>query len=228
MTTAPAPYPRIAHLAGGRGTSDDKVLSETDRARLLGSPVAIEEKLDGANVVLWLDDHVVRCALRSGPGGADRAGQLGPLRAWIAENNGALVGVLGDEPLGLYAEWLLLTHTVAYDRLPSYLVVLDLRHGDGSFVSVDERNERCERFGLASPPELWRGVPGSIEAVEARLGRSQVGSHDAEGLVVRSLRADADPRLAKVWRPGFSPLPDSEWSRGRPRNQLADAEASWH
>lgn len=228
MTTAPPTYPRIAHLTAGRGTSDDKVLSPTERARLLGSPVALEEKLDGANVVLWSEDHVVRCALRSGPGGADRAGQLGPLRAWIAEHTTALTSVLGDEPLGLYAEWLLLTHAIAYDRLPAYLVVLDLRREDGTFLGLDERNRRCDDHGLARPPELWRGVPGSVQAVEAHLGPSRFGADAAEGLVVRALEPGADPRAAKVWRPGFAPLPDSAWQGGRPKNRLADAAASWH
>lgn len=228
MSAAPPTYPRIAHLAPGRGTKDDQVLSEGDRARLLGAPVAVEEKLDGANVVLWLDDHVMRCALRSGPEGADRARQLGPLRAWMAERTDALTSLLSGEPAAIYAEWLLFAHTIAYDRLPSYLVVLDLRRPDETFLAVDERNRLCDRHGLIHPPELWRGTPGSVEAVESHLGPSRVGSFDSEGLVVRALDEDADPRLAKVWRPGFAPLPDSAWQGGRPRNQLADAEASWH
>lgn len=228
MTSAPPTYPRIAHLAPGRGTSDDDVLSEGDRTRLLSQPVVIEEKLDGANVVLWVDDHVVQCALRSGPGGADRAGQLGPLRAWSAERTDALRALLEPDDLALYAEWLLLTHTTPYERLPAYLVALDLRRPDGSFRTVDDRNRLCDSHGLSHPPELWTGVPGTVQEVESHLGASRVGSADAEGLIVRALADDAEPRLAKVWRPGFAPLADSEWRRGRPRNQLADREASWH
>jgi hypothetical protein len=80
--TAPPPYPRVAHLVPGRGSSDDINLNAGEVAALLASEVVVEEKLDGANVVLWLEDEGrIQCALRSGPGSMDRAGQLGPLRA---------------------------------------------------------------------------------------------------------------------------------------------------
>jgi len=67
-------------LVSGRGTADDLVLAAPAVASLLGSPVLVEEKVDGANVVLWMEDGRVEAALRSGPGAMDRAGQLGPLR----------------------------------------------------------------------------------------------------------------------------------------------------
>lgn len=204
------------------------MLSERDRTRVLSQPVATEEKLDGANVVLWVDDHVVQCALRSGPGGANRGRQLGPLRAWMAERTDSLLALLEPDGLALYAEWLLLTHTTVYDQLPDYLLALDLRGAGGEFLSVDDRNRRCDEHGVAHPPDLWRGVPGTVETVEAQLGPSRVGSVPAEGLIVRAPADGADPRLAKVWRPGFTPLDDAEWQGGRPRNLLADRDRSWH
>lgn len=228
--TAP-PYPRIPHLAPGRGADDDRVLQPAEAASLLSRPVVIEEKLDGANVMLWLEDRRLECALRSGPGAADRARQLGPLRAWAAERTDDLRLLLAGGAV-LYGEWLLLTHTVAYDRLPSYLVALDVRAEDGAFLSVDERNARCAARGIVTPPELWRGVPATIQAVERLLGPSSYGPDAAEGVIVRSLN-DADPRLAKLLRPNLDRLSDAEWARGRPRNALADRadradrEASW-
>ncbi|MGH9058155.1 MAG: RNA ligase family protein, partial [Acidimicrobiales bacterium] len=183
--SAPPPYPRIPHLVAGRGTRDDKVLTAREVAALLSGEVVVEEKLDGANVVLWSEDGIVRAGLRGGPGSADRAGQLGPLRAWVAGRHDALVGLLGDGE-ALYAEWLYLTHTVAYDRLPTLLFALDLRLGDGSLVPIEERDGRAGAAGLAVPPELWRGVPGSVAAVEDLLGPSRYGPGPAEGVVVRA------------------------------------------
>jgi hypothetical protein len=61
----PPPYPRIPHLAPGRGTRDDLVLGTEDRAALLRRPVALEEKLDGANVVLWWEEDWIASALRA-------------------------------------------------------------------------------------------------------------------------------------------------------------------
>lgn len=222
--SAPPPYPRVAHLVPGRGTRDDLVLGPDEVTALLSAPVSVEEKLDGANVVVWLEAHRVECALRAGPGAMDRAGQLGPLRAWLAHHDEAVRRLLADGA-AVYAEWLLVTHAVAYDRLPAYLVALDLWRPESGFLAVDERNRRCAEAGLVTPPGVWRGVPGRVDAVEGLLGTSAWGPEPMEGLVVRSL--DAPPKLAKVVRAGFDRLDDGEWRRGRPRNRLVDPEASW-
>jgi hypothetical protein len=187
--------------------------------------VVAEEKLDGANVVLWLEGNRIECALRSGPGAADRAGQLGPLRAWTAERTDRLRPLV-EGGAALYAEWLYMTHSVPYDHLPAYLLVLDLREPDGSFLSVDERNTACAAQGIATPAELYRGVLGKVDALERLLGQSQYGPGVAEGVVIRALDG-GEPRLAKLLRPGFDRLSDEDWARGRPRNVLADRTQSW-
>jgi hypothetical protein len=222
--TAPPPYPRLAHLVAGRGTGDDLVLPSDEVTALLSVPVWVEEKLDGANVVVWLEGRRVECALRAGPGAMDRAGQLGPLRAWLAHHDEAVRCLLADGA-AVYAEWLLVTHAVACDRLPAYLVALDLWWPDRGFLAVDEHNRRCAEVGLVTPPEVWRGVPGRVDAVERLLGNSAWGPEPMEGLVVRSL--DAPPKRTKIVRAGFDRLAEGEWRRGRPRNRLADQEASW-
>lgn len=221
----PPPYPRMPHLVAGRGTHDDVVLGSDAAAGLLAQLVVVEEKLDGANVAVWLDEGRVTCSLRSGPGAMDRAGQLGPLRAWLAKQDESVRLVLAGGA-AVYAEWLLLTHSVAYDRLPAYLVILDLWRDGLGFASVDDRNVVCRAAGLATPPEMWRGVPGRAQRIEELLGPSAFGSEPMEGVVVRS-RQDPSER-AKVLRAGFDRLGDDAWGRGRrPRNRLADQEASW-
>lgn len=221
---APPPYPRIPHLVGGRGTADDLVLAAPAVASLLGSPALVEEKVDGANVVLWMEDGRVAAALRSGPGAMDRAGQLGPLRAWAAEHDGALRAVLGEDR-ALYAEWLLLTHSSAYDRLPAYLVALDIWQPSTGFLPANERDVACAGVGLTTPPHVWTGVAGTVPDVERLLGPSAWGAGPAEGLVVRSL-ADSTLR-AKLVPADFRRLGDDEWRSGRPRNRLAEG-VSWH
>lgn len=274
----PPPYPRIPHLVPGRGTRDDRVLGTAELASLLAREVVVEEKLDGANAAMWLEVGAVQVALRSGPGSVDRAGQLGPLRAWVGQHHDALASLLTGPPqrppstgealsgsdltsedlprgglasaglpdggpaggvpetipaasdpfhpgLVLYAEWLYLTHTVAYDRLESLVIALDLGRAGGSFLTVDQRNQECSNAGLAAPPQLWRGVPHKLQVVEDLLGPSRHGPAPAEGVVVRSLDG-SEPRVAKLVPPGFTRLPDAGWARGRPRNRLGE-ETSW-
>ncbi len=221
---SPPPFPRVGPLVAGRGGGDDVMLDAGAVQPLVAGEVVVEEKLDGANVSLWMEDGLVACGLRSGPGAVDRAGQLGPLRAWIAQHDEVLSQALADYE-AIYAEWLLLSHSVGYDRLPSYLVVLDLWRPDG-FAAPDERNRVCAAAGLPNPPEVWRGVPGSVAEIERLLGPSAFGPEPMEGLVVRTLDG-RPPRLAKLLRAGFDQLDDADWRRGRPHNRLSDAEASW-
>jgi RNA ligase len=224
MTTPPA-YPRIPHLVPGRGTSDDRALADVESELLLSKPVMVEEKLDGANVAVWLEDGRVECALRSGPGGQDRAGQLGPLRAWLGQRTDEFRDLLAGR--ALYAEWLYLAHAIRYDRLPAYLVGFDLWSPDTGFVTPEERDERAAAAGLAVPPELYRGVLDGLDAAESLLGDSRVGAELMEGIVIRTLDGSA-PRVAKLLRAGFAPASDTTWEKGRPRNLLSDQELSWH
>lgn len=222
---APPPYPRVPHLVRGRGTGDDADADAGSITELLTGEVAVEEKLDGANVMVWPEGPRVECALRSGSGAADRAGQLGPLRGWVAEHTDALRSLL-DDGTALYAEWLLLTHTVDYDRLPSYLVALDLWSEDDGFALVDERNTRCAAVGIATPPERWRGRARSVVDIERHLGSSAYADGPVEGVVVRTVDGRS-PRVAKLWRLGFDRIDDAAWRAGRPHNRLAAGATSW-
>jgi len=226
MTAVPSPpsYPRVAHLVTGRGTSDDGVLGPDELAKLLSSPVVIEEKLDGANVMLWLDERTqqVTSSLRSGPGASDRAGQLGPLKAWVAARGHVLAQGLTAGRV-LYGEWLLLTHTVPYDRLPSYLVVLDVLDERGDFLHVDDRDRWAAALGLVSPPGLFRGTVRSVPAAERLIGVSSFGIERAEGVVLRGLGRER--HIAKLVRADFRPLPDEAWAKGRPKNKVVAVEA---
>jgi hypothetical protein len=222
---APPPYPRIPHLVAGRGTRDDRVLPPKEMEKLLTRPVLVEEKLDGANVVVWLEDGRVECALRSGAGAQDRGQQLGPLRAWLAERADRL-----REPLdgrALYAEWLLVAHGVHYDALPAYLVAFDIWSPVSGFVDPNTRTDLLTRAGLIAPPELHRGTLDNLDRLEGLLGRSHAGSELMEGAIVRTLDG-REPRIAKLLRPGFTSTTDADWRLGRPRNLLRERELSWH
>src|SRR6202034_149885 len=130
--------------------------------------------------------------------------------------------VLAEWPV-LYGEWMLVTHTVAYERLPAYLVVLDLwREGDG-FANAEVRNERCGAARLVVPPEIWRGVPGRVDMVEGLIGVSCWGDSPAEGVVVRRL-SRGEPSRAKLVREGFARVADEAWRSGRPHNRLVEGQ----
>jgi RNA ligase len=219
--TIPPPYPRMPYLVGDASADTDQVLPAGSVATFLDEDVVVEEKLDGANVTLWIDDDesTVQVAGRAGPGAMDRGAQLGPLRAWAAHHADQVRALL-DGGWALYAEWLWRTHGVYYDDLPDYLVGIDLWHPDEGFADLGDRDRRLEAAGLARPPALYLGALKSLQALEALLpDPSRWSSRPAEGLVVRRLLPAGEPRLAKYIAPTFSPRSDQAWKRGRTRNR---------
>ena len=214
----PPSYPRTAHLPPvGVPVRDDLVLSDAEAARLLADEVIVEEKLDGANVTVWLDAvGVPQAATRGGPGALDRANQLGPLRGWIAAHGDELRALLAPGDV-LYGEWLWWRHAVTYDALPDWHVGIDLADSAGRLAEVDERNRRLAGVSVPAPPTLGRGRFRGRSELEKCLGRSRFGPGPAEGLVVRSL---AGRRVAKVVREEFVARSDEDWRRPE-RNRLA-------
>lgn len=219
--TGPPKFPRIAVLNPDRASRDDLVVEPAARDGWFGPEVVVEEKLDGANVAVWRDDQgVLRCMGRGGLGAMDRAGQLGRLRAWVSERHLALTQLLAERVV-LYGEWLYLEHSTRYERLPDWLVVLDLWSPDGGFVTVEERDLRCVAAGVPTVPVLFRGVLRSERDLVRLVGLSAFGTAEMEGLV---LRKEGDGRLldrVKWLRPDFVRIDAQAWARGRPRNALA-------
>jgi len=217
----PPPYPRIPHLLPqSGGARDDVVLTPDEAAAFLSAPVLVEEKLDGANVALWLNQlGEPDASLRSGPGSMDRGGQLGRLRAWVAEHRLDVIRTLAGG-WALYAEWLWRTHSVPYDRLPSYLVGLDLWHPESGFAPASERNERLERIGLSGPPIKYCGVVGDRARLDG-LAReaSSFGRHAAEGIVLRR-EGLAGSRIAKLLSPSFHRVNDETWETSTQHNRV--------
>lgn len=216
----PEPYPRIPHLVAGRGTDDDLTMSARTVRGFLSVDVEVEEKLDGANTMCWLDDGILRASGRSGPDASDRAGQFGRLRAWVAEHEDEIRSVLGPGQV-LYGEWLYLQHTIRYERLPSLFVAIDLREADGSFVPTSLRRATLEASGLRTPPVVGRGR-FTLAQLEEATRHSAYADGPAEGVIVRPLEPhDGADRVAKLVRAGFRPVADTEWRRGRPKNGVA-------
>lgn len=170
-------FPRTKHLfnAGGSGVSRDDLLMDkgeetafysdgkgatskgkSTSARLKaagGQKVAIEEKVDGANIGISMDPQTFefRVQNRSHFVNSKTHRQFGPLDSWLSQNSAGLYQVLGSEPgrFVLFGEWLYAKHSIAYTRLPDYFLAFDLYdRTEGQFLSWRERNRRLEGTGI--------------------------------------------------------------------------------
>ena len=219
----PPPYPRIPHLFAQPGAdADDRVMRPQQATALLHSgSLLVEEKLDGFNVSIARDQYGwPQPYARSGKTHNDRGDQLGRIRAYLGQLAPALEAVLSTWPV-LYVEWLMREHSVHYDALPSWLVVLDLWSPTAGFAGAEERDRCCKPAGLFTPPRLYMGVVGDVAHLESLTLKSQFGSGPAEGAVMRDAIDQTKPPLAKWLAPGFRRRSDEELA-GAGRNRLRD------
>lgn len=219
----PPPYPRIPHLFRQPGTErDDRVMPEREARATLAGELLIEEKLDGFNISVASDPAgwPVPYA-RSGKSSGDRGGQLGRVRAFLTDRADSVRGLLERWPV-LYAEWLMRRHTVAYDALPSWLIVLDLWSPSEGFASTAERDAQCASAGLSTPPALYVGTPRTVATLAGLCARSRYGSGPAEGVVLRDARPVSAAPVAKWLAPSFRRRTDDEFA-GAEMNRLAAA-----
>ena len=152
-------YPRTHHLEGSRLQPGDHDLDQIPLATLRGTYCVVEEKLDGANAGLSLDD-AGRIRLQSRghvlTGGA-RERHFDLFKQWAHTHEAVLAERLTDG-LTLYGEWLYAKHTIFYDELPHYFLEFDIRDADGAFWSTERRAQHLASTPIVSMPVLWRGV----------------------------------------------------------------------
>ncbi|RYZ81640.1 MAG: DNA ligase, partial [Proteobacteria bacterium] len=116
-------YPRTQHIEGSGLQKDDADLERVPFFDIVGKPLVIEEKLDGANSGISFTDSgemLLQCRghyLTGGPGEA----QFAILKTWASVHQSALWEVLGTRYI-VYGEWMYAKHTVFYDALPHYFM----------------------------------------------------------------------------------------------------------
>lgn len=159
MTDAIHRYPRTHHLEGSRLQPGDQDLDQVPLDTLRGAYCVIEEKLDGANAGISLDDDG-RLRLQSRGHvltGGPRERHFNLLKQWAAVHETAIAARLAPG-MTLYGEWLYAKHTIFYDRLPHYFLEFDIRDAAGTFWSTARRGQHLAGSPIVAVPVLWRGV----------------------------------------------------------------------
>ena len=219
--------PHLAWLASG-APRDDKVLSSQEASAMLAQEVVIEEKVDGANIGLSVDEQGNLQAQNRGSYLAREAShpQFKPLFHWLEVRRDSLVDTLFPD-LILFGEWCYAVHSVRYTKLPDWFLAFDVYDRTrAEFWSAARRDELVNRLGIDLVPRLAKGC-FDVRGVQRLLGQSQLGDGPAEGLYVR--RDDGDRLLAraKLVRPEFVQSIEEHWSRLAPRANLLAGGGAW-
>lgn len=211
-------FPHTPHLAwlGPGQPRDDKLLDEAEVEALLDGEVAVEEKLDGANLGLSLDP--AGAGLRAQNRGhyleQPFAGQFARLGAWLGQHGWRLAEELSPS-LIVFGEWCAAQHSLDYDALPDWFLVFDVYDRErAAFWDCARRNALARSAGLCTVPELGRGhfTAGDLKRlVNHTPSRYRPGP--VEGLVLRREEDGLCRARAKIVRADFTQAIQEHWQR---------------
>lgn len=232
-------FPHTPHLAwlGAGEPRDDKVLSAQEAAELLAVDVAIEEKVDGANLGFSLGpDGAMRIQNRGQYLEEPHTGQFTKLPAWLQLHAATIGDALlehSEQRLLLFGEWSAARHSLDYTRLPDWFLLFDVFEAGtgaepGRFWSSTRRNALAAELGLATTPQLARGR-FTLAELRTRLLQWPSCFRDGplEGIVVRHESAIWCEHRAKLVRANFTQAIGEHWrSRRLEWNRLASGEVA--
>lgn len=210
-------FPHTPHLAwlGSGSPRADKVLSSSEAHQFLSTPIVVEEKVDGANIGIYLDTAGTLQVKNRGtvlqPGSHPQFQTLWP---WLAQRYGSLHEALSGR-LALFGEWCFAVHTVRYRSLPDYFIAFDVYDRRArQFWSASRRDEWARSLEIVTVPVVATGR-FTISELESLLSSlpSRFGDQPAEGLY---LRKDKDGWLesrAKMVRPEFVQAIEKHWTK---------------
>jgi atypical dual specificity phosphatase len=154
------PFPRTTHLINlGAATEDDQVLVKRDgraadeavenlfaEAFKIGARIVVEEKVDGANMgIRLMSDGSIGVQNRSHFVTCKSGEQFKRLDWWIEQHTEQLHALLNNPRWVLYGEWMLMKHSVYYDRLPDIFLAFDLYdRASKAFMSREFLQRRLE------------------------------------------------------------------------------------
>ena len=182
-------YPRTQHIEGSRLGVGDEDLSQIRFEEILGRPIVIEEKVDGANTAISFSGEGQLLLQSRGHylTGGHREKHYSLFKTWASTYTDPFWEVLRDRYI-MYGEWLYAKHTVYYDLLPHYFLEFDIfDRKEEVFLSTERRRELIRDLPVHSVPVLAKGVFHHPKEVLKYLTRSNYIS-DAHG---ENLRATA-------------------------------------
>lgn len=144
----------------------------------------IQEKIDGANTSIWMDDDgVMQCGSRNRHLIDD---DFNGFVKYVKEHVG-INALLEEHPdLTLYGEWLV-QHTIKYsEALYKKFYLFDVCCGSGQFATPEEVASIAERYGINCVPTFGKFDNPSLDHVTDLAGKSKL-CIKGEGIVIKNM-----------------------------------------
>lgn len=156
---------------------------ETDGI-LIGT-VAVQEKIDGANAQIWMEDGVVHVGSRNRELKPDEG--FNGLQEYVRNHDGILK-LLTDFPCcRLYGEWLV-RHTIAYKETAyKKFYLFDIYDENmGLFMDADGVAQAGKTYGIDTVPMHGKFENPTLDALMEFVGKTEFGDR-GEGVVIKNL-----------------------------------------
>ena len=198
-------------------------MTAAEREQFLSHEITVEEKVDGANLGVWMTDSFeLRFQNRGKMINAQSATQWHALDEWARTHSADLYELLAPREDGtrriLFGEWLLAKHSIEYDALPAYFVAFDIYDSAiDSFLSVAARNELLESTML---PVVHCVASSSAHTLEQLLDiiENTTSAYVSEavpleGVYLKFDEGDVNRERCKLVRKEFIQAIDKHWSK---------------
>ena len=213
--------PHLAWLPSGP-VRDDKVFTPQEAKAFLSQPVAIEEKIDGANIGFSLSPKgSLRIQQRGNYLQPPYNSQFSGLTTWLALHGPDLESFLQEpehQGLILFGEWCAARHSVAYTHLPDPFLLFDVADpARQCFWSRQRRDVAAKKLGLVTVPLLQDNSRHTVNGLRSEINHFHSRFHPGppEGVILRHDNLQWCEGRAKLVRPDFTQAIEEHW-RSRP------------
>lgn len=212
-------FPRTPHLfdvGGNAVTRDDLLVGDPDFWIGSGRIVAVEEKIDGANLGVSCGTHYeLQFQNRSHYINEESHAQWVGLDHWAKEFGSMVSTILEPERRVLFGEWCTTVHSLEYTRLPSHFIAFDMYDRvTKRWYTRAQLHKILEPTGIPVAPILaFQQIRTRDELIAMLETPSQFRSQGAtlEGVYLRHEADDGQVYRCKLVRPDFVQGITSHW-----------------
>lgn len=216
-------FVRTRHLINlGSAGRDDLLYTKKEVTDFLNNYVIIEEKIDGANFGIFIDENdKIILQNRSHFITSSYHPQFKFVDDWLLENDFDIRKIINKNNWILYGEWCYAKHSIKYTSLPDYFILFDIYDRDiDQFLSryYVEELIKDTRINLIKKIDEGYFDPSNLKKIE-NLAYSNSNYYDGivEGVYLRIFDQENKylKERAKIVRHNFIQEGDEHWTKNK-------------
>lgn len=200
---------------------DDLLYTKNEIENFLNYKITIEEKIDGANLGIFIENGEIIIQNRSHFITPSYHPQFALIGDWLNENQYDIRKIINNNNWILYGEWLYAKHSIVYTNLPDYFVLFDIYDRDiDKFLSRDVVEKLILGTNINLINKISEGVYKYTELNKIEnlaYSKSKYYDGPVEGVYLRIYDDDNKylKERAKIVRHNFLEEGDKHWTHNK-------------